>query len=123
MDHADTVRSLWESVHRQRWDALPGYFCPGAVICWPNTGERFTVEEYVRANSEYPGDWAVAMERLEVMGELAVSVIRTVCGSESLHAVSFFRFDGDSIASLEEYWGEDAPPPRWRTDKQIGRAM
>ena len=52
------IRAFWSAVLSQDRKALPEYFCRGAVIRWHCSNERFTVEEYVRANCDYPGQWA-----------------------------------------------------------------
>lgn len=96
---------------------LAGHFAPDAVIRWPNTREVFTVEEFVRANSEYPGDWQIAVERATE----ELSVIRASMGEDEYRAVSLFRFNGDKITELTEYWGDVGDPPAWRREKGIGQ--
>ena len=59
------IRAFWSAVLSQDRKALPEYFCRGAVIRWHCSNERFTVEEYVRANCDYPGQWAGEIERIE----------------------------------------------------------
>ena len=46
------IRAFWSAVLSQDRKALPEYFCRGAVIRWHCSNERFTVEEYVRANCD-----------------------------------------------------------------------
>lgn len=36
------------------------------------------------------------------------------------HVVSFIRVAGGKIVSIDEYWGDDGPPPQWRQDMRIG---
>jgi len=43
-----------QAVARQNADALSDYFAPYAIICWHDSNEQFTVDEYIRANCEYP---------------------------------------------------------------------
>lgn len=128
MQNAERVFLLWAAMDQQHWGALPTFFVPEATICWPNTNERFTVTEYVRANSEYPGDWRIAVERiekLEAVENMFVSVVRVVLAEGTLcfHAVSFFTFVGDKIISLTEYWSEDGAPPAWRIQLGIGQPL
>ena len=124
MEYKERALSLWQAIHRQDWDALADFFAPDAQIFWHNTRERFTPGEFVRANSEYPGDWTVTVERAEEWGDLVVTAIQTRAGEASFHAVSFFQMGEDGrIVRLDEYWGGDGPPPRWRIDKQIGTPM
>lgn len=119
MTPQERVRALWSDMNRREWGALPALFAPGAVILWPNTGERFTPEEFQALNAAYPGRWRTTVERLEETPSLVVSVVRVQSedGEASFHAVSFFEFDGDRITALTEYWGQDGAPPEWRLPK------
>lgn len=118
----ERLSAFWADVVRQDPAALRAWFAPEAEVCWHCTDERFTVEAYLRANCEYPGEWDGAVERVEQTEDGCVSVARVWPrdGSASFHAVSFFRFAGDKIARLDEYWSDDGPPPQWRREKRIG---
>ena len=123
MTSAERIRALWADMDTGNWSTLPSYFTSGAVIIWPNTGERFTPEEFRSVNAAYPGRWNITVERLEAGASSVVSVaeIRAKDGFKSFYVVSFFDFDGDSIATLTEYWSEDGAPPAWRNSmlKQV----
>ena len=58
------VRAFWDAVLRQGADAIREYFHPDAWVNWHNTNEHFTVEEFIRANCEYPGEWDGEVERI-----------------------------------------------------------
>lgn len=124
MNRTNTVRNLWKDMDVRRWDGVGSYFAEGASIVWPNTGEFFAVDEFVGVNRDYPGRWAIIVEKLMEAGETVISVVRVTDGNEALHVVSFFEFalGSDKIARLEEYWGNDGPPPPWRTEKAQGNA-
>ena len=105
---------------------LPSYFLPDAIINWHNTNEQFSVDEFTIANCEYPGKWHGQVERIEVVSEdLVITVARVWAADDefSCHAVSFFRFKDAKIVQLDEYWGDDGPPPKWRLDMAIGRKI
>lgn len=106
-------------------EKLETYFLPNATINWHNTNERFSVEEYIMANCEYPGDWFGNVERIEIIDDLAISVTRVwqIDNDMSFHAVSFFKFQVDKILCLDEYWGDDGIAPQWRLDKNIGKPI
>ncbi len=125
MDIKETLTALWAAIARQDADAMREYFTPGAVICWHNTDEQFTLEEYLRANCEYPGEWRGRLERAEAVEGGAVSVARVWAadGSVALHAVSFYRFEAGKIARMDEYWGDDGQPPAWRQALGLGRPI
>jgi hypothetical protein len=109
----------------QTWENLYTYFNEEAEINWVNTNEKFTVQEFVRLNSEYPGDWRIELQRMEATDSSVVSVVKVKLKDQevSVHGVSFFEFSHGKIVLLTEYWGDDTVPPQWRTDKQIGTPM
>lgn len=119
------LKAFWKAVLAQDAQAMREYFAKDAVISWHCTNERFTVEEYLRANCEYPGEWDGEVERVEEAGGLWVTVTRVWPRDKScsFHAISFFQIAKDKITALDEYWADDGPAPGWRLDKKIGRAI
>ena len=119
------IYAYWDAVLGQRADDMRRFFREGAVVNWPNTNESFTVEEFIRANCEYPGNWAGEIERVERLGELIITAVRVFPrgGGASFHSVSFIRLDGDMISSVDEYWGDDGQPPEWRRALSLGREL
>lgn len=49
------IRAFWDAVLRQDAAAIREFFHPNAWVNWNNTNEHFTLEEFIRANCEYPG--------------------------------------------------------------------
>ena len=125
MDKKEFVIKFWEDVVAQNAKKLKSYFLYDAIINWHNTNERFSVEEYIIANCEYPGHWCGNVERVEIVGDLVISIARVwlVDNDDSFHAVSFFKFQGNKILCLYEYWGEDGVGPQWRLNKKIGKSI
>ncbi|MBK1810716.1 nuclear transport factor 2 family protein [Clostridium sp. YIM B02505] len=125
MDIKKRVLNFWETVIEQNPTKIQTYFQSNAIINWHNTNESFTPEEYIIANCEYPGKWCGEVERIEIIDDLVISVTRVWLAdkSVSVHATSFFKFSGEKIVSLDEYWGDDGAAPQWRQDKKIGKAI
>lgn len=119
------ILDFFQDVIKQNANDLQGYFSSDAIINWHNTNEKFSDEEYIRANCEYPGDWCGEVERIELIGNIIVTVARVWSSdnSRSSHVTSFFEFNDDKIISLDEYWGDDGLPPQWRLDKKIGKQI
>ena len=119
------IAAFFAAVWRQDAEALRAFFCPDAVVDWPCTNERFTVDAYIRANCEYPGDWAGTIERTERAGDCFVVAARVYAkdGAASFHVVSFLKEAAGKIAALTEYWGDDGPAPAWRQEMHIGRPI
>ncbi len=125
MKYKEQVIALWNDIDKQNWDNISKYFDDQSIINWNNTNERFTVQEFVRVNSEYPGEWNIKIERLECINNLVISVVKVQLRNEdiSFHATSFFEFNNDTIKVLNEYWGDDGKVPQWRIQKQIGKPI
>lgn len=98
------------------------FFRPDAYINWHNTNEHFTVDEYIRVNCEYPGQWTGEIEQIVESGNLLVTAIhvQSLDGTISCHCTSFVHLEEGKIASIDEYWGDDGEVPQWRKEKHIG---
>lgn len=79
------------------------------MIDRPCTNERFTSEDYVRANCEYPGEWD---------GELC-----SIIAAEKQTILITRVWPRDKIASLTEYRSDDGPAPKWRQNMGIGKPI
>ena len=51
------IDRFFKTVLSQNAEELRKYFQKNAVIKWHCTNEFFTLEEYIKANCEYPGNW------------------------------------------------------------------
>lgn len=116
------IEKYWKEVLDQNAAAMRTYFKEDAYICWHNTNEHFTVEEFIRANCEYPGDWDGKVKRVEVTADVTIVVVHvwTKDKTMSFHVVSFMKIEDEKIAAIDEYWSEDGDAPQWRQDKKIG---
>ncbi len=125
LNRKQIILEFWQDVANQNANNLQSYFLSNATIKWHNTNEQFSVEEYIRANCEYQGDWCGEVERIELVGNLGITATRVwlLDNSASFHATSFFEFVDDKIISLNEYWGDDGVAPKWRLDKEIGKPI
>lgn len=117
-----TIKAFWKAVLAQKRDELPAYFAPDAVIRWHCSNEQFTVEEYIRANCDYPGKWDGTIERIDKTKAGYVTAVKVfpVDHSASYHVVSFLTLESDQIVALDEYWADDGDAPEWRKKLGIG---
>ncbi len=117
--------AFWSATLKQDAQAMSTFFDSEAVVKWHNTNELFTVEEFIRANCEYPGSWDGEVERVERIGDLYISVTHVFSADRQLsfHVTSFIKLKKDKVLSIDEYWGDDGLPPQWRLDKKIGRPI
>ena len=110
-----------KAVLAQDVNTIRNYFHKDAYVNWHCSNEHFTVEEFIVANCEYPGDWDGTVERVEVVGDLYVTATKVYPKDRSayFHVVSFIRTENDKIMSMDEYWADDGDPPQWRINKHI----
>ena len=58
------IQQFWSDILVQRADEIRKYFHTDAYVNWHCSNEHFTVEEFIRANCEYPGDWDGKVEKI-----------------------------------------------------------
>ncbi len=125
MNRDEFIKNYWNDVATQNAERLSTYFTTDATIKWHDSNECFNVQEYVRANCEYPLEWKGEVERIEHTRDLSISVTRVWSsdGTISCHVTSFIKFKDNKICELDEYWCEDETAPKWRLDMCIGKAI
>jgi len=116
------IHKYWKAVLEQNEQAIKDYFSDSAYINWHNSNEHFTVDEFIRANCEYPGEWDGEIERLEQVNDIIISVVHVFTKDRELsfHVTSFIKIENEKIVAVDEYWGDDTEAPQWRKDKHIG---
>lgn len=116
------VHGFMKAVLTQDEKALRSFFHEDAYVNWHCTNEHFSVDEYIIANCEYPGEWDGKMERVEKAGDLYTVAAKVFPKdrSASFHVVSFIKTENEKIISMDEYWADDGKAPQWRLDKHIG---
>lgn len=119
------IRAFWQDVFEQDREKLYGYFHKDAVIRWHCSNELFTVQEYIRANCEYPGDWKGEIERIENIGDIIITAAKVwpADQSRSFHVVSFLKLANGRIMEMDEYWSDDGTAPEWRRQMNIGKPI
>ena len=123
MDTQKFIKHYLENIVDQNEEELRGCFCEDACIRWHNTNEQFTVEEFLRANCDYPGRWRGEIERIEYAGSVIITVAHVWGKDTSFHVTSFIQLAGEVIKTLDEYWGDDRQAPQWRAEKHIGKPI
>ena len=59
------VNKFIKAILSQDAKEIRKYFHLDAYVNWHCTNEHFTVDEYITANCESPGDWDGKIERIE----------------------------------------------------------
>ena len=120
------AESFIQAVAKQNADALSEYFTPDAIICWHDSNEQFTVDEYIRANCEYPSKWNGEVMRVEKT-EDGMVIVTKMFSDESTHLITaFVKLAKNKICRLDEYYSdyndcEDIPD--WRKEMKIGKPI
>lgn len=122
MERDKIILALWRAVAAQDGEGMARVFTEDAVILWPNTGERFTLSDFIRANCQYPGRWSGQLEQIAQDGGSSVARVWNEAG-DAFRAVSFYQWQGERVSRLEEYWGDVGPAPAWRQELGIGAAL
>jgi len=119
------IKLFWKDVLSQNQKSLYGYFHDDAIIRWHCSNEQFTVSEYIRANCEYPGQWAGEIERIEKTADSLITAVRVFPKdkSSSFHVVSFCKMESGLIVEMDEYWSDDGAAPEWRCRMNIGKPI
>jgi len=118
------AKAFMAAVAAQDADALRDFFADDAVINWHDSNESFNVDEYLRANCEYPGSWQADIIRTELSGDTPIFVARVYNGEGfAVYVTSFVKLIGGKIARLDEYFADCGEPPQWRRDMNIGRPV
>lgn len=119
------IREFWRDVLEQNKEKLQTYFYEEAIIRWHCSNELFTVQEYIQANCEYPGQWDGEIDRIEETKETIITAVNVYSTdkSDSFHVVSFLKLANGLIVELDEYWGDDGIAPEWRRKMKIGKPI
>lgn len=119
------IELFWKAILEQDAQKIKEFFNPSACINWHNTNEKFTLDEFIVANCEYPGEWDGLIERIEIKENLIITAVKVFSKdkTQSYHVVSFIKIKDDKIIQLDEYWGNDGEIPKWRVDKKIGEKI
>ena len=122
------VHSFFDAVINKEANKLQSFFEPDAIIIWSNTNEQFTVDEYVLANSMYPGKWSGRIENIDEIDDSSKKMVFVAKvwndDGNRVRVVSFIRFgdtENELIELLDEYWCDISEPPQWRKKMNIGK--
>ena len=81
------VHHFIKAVLAQDEDTIRSYFHKDAYVNWHCSNEHFTVDEFIIANCEYPGDWDGTIERVEQMDNLYITATKVYPKDRSADAI------------------------------------
>ena len=117
-----TVRSLWALFQARKWATARRLFADTATLTWHTSGERMlNADAIIRVNAVYPEGWSLRVIEVNALQDGRVhSVVEVSHPPARFIANSVFRFEGERMAQVDEYWGTVETPPAWRTADVIG---
>lgn len=118
LDNGALVRKFLESIELRAWGDVAELLHPDFYAVFPQSGEQFTREDYVRLNCEYPGEWHISIQNVLYAGDWIITEVDVSIEAKIDRAVSFFHIESSLIVELREYWPDPFPIPAWRQSWQ-----
>lgn len=118
------IENFWKFTLSQNREKMRDFFETNAEIYWYNTNEKFSLEEYLKVNCEYPGNWKGKIEKFEIVDKKIMTIVFVSSLDEKIkcRVISFIQLNEvNKIIKLEEYWSDISLPPQWRIDMKIGK--
>jgi len=115
-----------QDVVSKKAETIRGYFAEGAVICWHDSNEQFTLDEFIKANCEYPSIWRCEIERIEKFEKGFVVAAQMDHPQDGFYVkyVSFIELNSDEkVQRLDEYFVAIEEIPQWRRDMNVGQPI
>ncbi len=112
-----TIAAYVARIEARDWDGADELIHPDAVYELPQTRERITGRDGLRAfNTAYPGDWHLGLAESYADEQAGVGRLEWHVGvGDHDTAIVFFRFDGDGlITRITDWWPEPYEPPAGR---------
>jgi hypothetical protein len=96
----NAAQRLWRAVVQRDWRAVRAQLHDHAVIEWPHSGQRLSVDDYVVELAARVGELPVQVLRTAVTGEL-VAVEATV---GDVRCAGFYDLHVARVEAATEYW-------------------
>jgi len=116
-----TVKTFWGFFAAGEFEKTSTLFAAASKVYWPCTGEVFNNHDnFIKVNRQYPGKHKITLEKMVSCADTVVTVVLVESVFDDhpaplfFRATSFFKFAGDRISEINEYWAEVIEPPEWR---------
>lgn len=105
-----------ERLEARDWPGLTALLTDTVVYEMPQTRERIRGRhDVVRFNTEYPGDWHLAVRRVVADGRFAALWLDTRVGDEHQDACVWLDLAEDGlVARVVDFWPDPYEPPAGR---------
>lgn len=106
--------ALWSAIEARDWASVERLLSDDFTAEWPQSGEVFNRQTFLRVNEAYPGDWHARVVRVIDADRAVVTEVEVTIEGRVERAISIFEIRGEVIIHLREYWPESFPVPEWR---------
>jgi hypothetical protein len=96
----NAAQRLWRAIEQRDWNAVRAQLHEHAVVEWPYSGQRLSVDDYVVALATRLGDLPVRVLRVAVTGDL-VALEATVGDGR---CAGFYDLHVARVEAATEYW-------------------
>lgn len=111
---SEVAVALWNAMEARDWSAVSELLAPTFQATFPQSGERFDRDGFLKMNQEYPGDWHIRINTVVDGVPWIVTEIEVDIDGRIDRAVTFFHVHDEKIITLREFWPEPFPAPEWR---------
>jgi ketosteroid isomerase-like protein len=99
------------AIDRRDWAALGALLAPDCVVELVHHGRRFTGEDWVAFNADYPGSWSFVPEDIVATDDRAVVRARVFDADALFHVASFLTVVDGLISAVTEVWADGHASP------------
>lgn len=105
----------WAASERGDTDAEHEIYAAGAILEYPQSGERFRGRATIQAQRDgHPADRHFAVRRITGRGDLWISECLITYDGEPTHSVSIMEFADGFVARESQYFADPFPAAPWR---------
>ncbi|MEV0380026.1 nuclear transport factor 2 family protein [Nonomuraea sp. NPDC050643] len=110
------VHAYVDCAERRDWAGFGALLAEDVVYEMPQTRERIRGKPaFLQFNTEYPGDWHLAVRRVVADGRHAAAWLDTRVGAERQEACVWLEMSDEGLISrITDYWPEPYEPPAGR---------
>ena len=120
------IEQFYKDMTAKKDSELRAYFNPSAIICWHDSNEQFTLDEYIKVNCAFPSSWTATIERVEQYAKGLIVTAQHDNAQEkiSVKHVAFIELNTDGkITRFDEYYVAMEEVPKWRSEMGLGRPI
>lgn len=116
--HVERVQNVFAAINDRDWDEVAANYLPGAVIEYPQSGERIEGRDRIRSMMATFPEPPTFVLRNVFMGDdqsVIVEFDAVYSGVEPWKGVAIYRLSPEGIDREVAYFGAPFTPPEWRT--------